>query len=555
MPLYTKPAYAQYKLSSDMSNQWDSWLENQQKALSWWADMARQMSQTPAAPSPTPAAMGTEAFQDWWKKGYEQQQRLMEEMLKNGNFRQVWEQSPELLQRWAQMQQEWAQQWSKAPAGPSTVFPWTQFNGRMPAGMEAWKDMGRWAEESNRWISENIMSKLPGNMRPHLGSFMESYQTLYKYWEPLQKMIMFNLSGGEHIQQHIGLDTYREWIGKFFGMKMPADYTQWLESTKDVFDQYIRQFSELTPDPATMRAQWASSFEQLRKQGVSPVFQAVMDISELVNEGMERIFHVATPSRELEMAQSLKDIQFNYLAFLTRSAELQGMVYEAGQFALPDTIRYFYNQYMAKREMPDYQVFFKHYLDVLEEHVLESLNSSAYSALQAEVAKLGVSVKAGIDQLVELTFANQPFLMRSFADEAAQEITGLRRKVRGLEQRLADLEARLEESARKPAPAAKGEPAAAVSDAAVNGVGGPDDLTSIEGIGAKISELLYSNGIRTFQQLAQAQAKTLSEILTNAGSRYRVHDPSTWAEQASLAAQGRWEELRRWQSELKSGKR
>jgi predicted flap endonuclease-1-like 5' DNA nuclease len=414
-------------------------------------------------------------------------------------------------------------------------------------------------EESNRWISENIMSKLPGNMRPHLGSFMESYQTMYKYWEPLQKMMMFNLSNGEHVQQYIGLDTYREWIGKFFGMKMPADYTQWLESTKDVFDQYIRQFSELTPDPATLRAQWSSSFEQLRKQGVTPLFQAVMDISELVNEGMERIFHVATPSRELEMAQSLKDIQFNYLAFLTRSAELQGMVYEAGQFALPDTIRHFYNQYLAKREMPDYQAFFKRYLDVLEEHVLESLNSSEYSTLQAEVAKLGVSVKASIDRLVELAFANQPFLMRSFADEAAQEITGLRRKVRGLEQRLADLEARLESTtappARKPASGAKGEPAIAVSDAAVNSGAGPDDLTAIEGIGAKISELLYAGGIRTFQQLAQAQAKTLSEMLASAGSRYRVHDPSTWAEQASLAAQGRWDELRRWQSELKSGKR
>lgn len=540
-----------------MNNQWDSWLENQQKALNWWADMTKQMGQQPTQPT---SNAGMEALQGWWKNLYEQQQRMAEELLKNGSLQQIWEKSPELLQRWTGLQQEWAQQWSKMSAdvpAAAPAFPWAQMGGNTAGISATWSDSARqwqnWLNESNKWISSNIMGKLPENMRPHLGSFMESYQTLYKYWEPIQKMIMFNLSSREQVNQYFSPDSYREWIGGFFGMKMPVEPVAMLESVKDLFDKYIKSFSELAPDHATLRAQWMSSVEQMRSQGATPAFQAVMDISSLVNEGMERIFHVITPSREIEMAQTLKDIQFNYLAFMTRTAELQSKVYEAGQFALPDTIRYFYNDYLSKQAMPDYQAFYKHYLDVLEDHVLEVLNGNEYSLMQAEVAKLGVTVKAKLDKLVELAFSNQPFLMKSFADEAAQEMTSLRRKLRLMEQRLADMEARLGvQSSAEPvpqtAPAAQPQPAPALN-------GAKDDFTTIEGIGAKISEILYANGIATFQSLAQAQTDALNSILAKAGSRYRAHDPSTWPEQAKLAAQGRWDELKVWQDQHKNGKR
>lgn len=438
-----------------MATQWDSWLENQQKAMNWWKDMAQQMQQTNASkPSDTAAAFpGLDTVQNWWKQWTEQQQRVMEEMMKSGAAGQMWEKSPDWMQQWTHWQQDMAKMWSKA-APEVTPFPWTQFAaGSQPNPFASFGDMSKWLQESNRWISENMMRKLPENMRPHLGSFMDAYGQMYKYWEPIQKMITLNMTSNDQVFQHVGMDAYREWIGKFFGMKMPMEQTHLLETTKDMFDRYIKWLSEFNAEPMALREQWAESFARMRAQGISPAFQAVMDMSNLVNEGLERIYHIATPSRELEMAQVMKNLQFNYLAFLTRSSELQTMVYEASQFALPEAIRHFYQKYMDKREMPDYQEFFKHYLDILEEHVLEVLNSQTYSTLQAEVAKLGVLSKSNIDELTELAFSNQPFLMRSFADETAQELTSLRRKVRTLEHSLSQLETRLGEQAASDQPA------------------------------------------------------------------------------------------------------
>jgi hypothetical protein len=36
----------------------------------------------------------------------------------------------------------------------------------------------------------------------------------------------------------------------------------------------------------------------------------------------------------------------------------------------------------------------------------------------------------------------------------------------------------------------------------------------------------------------------LKGILEEAGSRYKMHDPTTWPQQAKLAEEGKWDELK-----------
>lgn len=82
-----------------------------------------------------------------------------------------------------------------------------------------------------------------------------------------------------------------------------------------------------------------------------------------------------------------------------------------------------------------------------------------------------------------------------------------------------------------------------------------DDLKKMEGVGPKIAQLLNDAGIQTFAQLAEASVERLRRILGDAGDRYRIHDPSSWPQQARLAADGQWDELTRLQKTLKSGRR
>lgn len=81
-----------------------------------------------------------------------------------------------------------------------------------------------------------------------------------------------------------------------------------------------------------------------------------------------------------------------------------------------------------------------------------------------------------------------------------------------------------------------------------------DDLKKIEGIGPKIASLLVADGISSFADLAKAKQTKLKAVLTAAGSRYKMHDPTTWPKQAKLAATGKWDELETLQGKLKGGK-
>jgi predicted flap endonuclease-1-like 5' DNA nuclease len=81
----------------------------------------------------------------------------------------------------------------------------------------------------------------------------------------------------------------------------------------------------------------------------------------------------------------------------------------------------------------------------------------------------------------------------------------------------------------------------------------PDDLSIVEGIGPKINQVLHAAGIQSLAQLEDSDAAVLKEILTSAG--VRLADPTTWPEQARLAAAGDMETLKALQASLKGGRK
>ena len=81
-----------------------------------------------------------------------------------------------------------------------------------------------------------------------------------------------------------------------------------------------------------------------------------------------------------------------------------------------------------------------------------------------------------------------------------------------------------------------------------------DDLKIVEGIGPKIAKLLNEAGIRTYSDLANSSLEQLKEVLRNAGDRYRIHDPSTWPDQARLAANSELDKLKEYQDFLSGGR-
>ncbi|MEN2488861.1 hypothetical protein AAYQ05_13760 [Flavobacterium sp. B11] len=81
-----------------------------------------------------------------------------------------------------------------------------------------------------------------------------------------------------------------------------------------------------------------------------------------------------------------------------------------------------------------------------------------------------------------------------------------------------------------------------------------NDLKIVEGIGPKIEALFNAAGINTWYELSQTATEKLQSILDAGGENYAMHNPSTWARQALMAYQGKWQDLKEWQDSLLGGK-
>ena len=82
-----------------------------------------------------------------------------------------------------------------------------------------------------------------------------------------------------------------------------------------------------------------------------------------------------------------------------------------------------------------------------------------------------------------------------------------------------------------------------------------DDLTHILGIGLKVSTLLRSAGINSFQKLGSLDVSTIIEIIEKKNPNLlHLIDPSSWPRQAKLASEENWEALEILQESLKESK-
>jgi len=81
-----------------------------------------------------------------------------------------------------------------------------------------------------------------------------------------------------------------------------------------------------------------------------------------------------------------------------------------------------------------------------------------------------------------------------------------------------------------------------------------DDLQLIEWIGPAIEKLLHKHAITGFEDISRVGVSWLEDILEWAWARFKMHVPTTWPDQAKLAASGKWSELEEYQEILNGGK-
>jgi len=506
-----------------MNKQVEALFESQKQAFDYWAKMAEQF-----APK-----SGTEAhnpFTDWMAKQQEFMQQAFGQSTSTPN-------PSDPFRQWMELQRQYADNWLSfvRSAGMPGIPAWmadTDPAKYVEEGMKQWKE---WLQQGQGWANARLLENMPFNMQPHFKNFMASTELMRNYWEPITRMIENGLVDQEVVSKYFSRDAYHNFVDKVMGFKAIGNVSEMVDNINTWFDRYLSWFTQEDQQWSDLAQQWKNKVQEGWSQGHAPLFQMATDLNNSMRDQLLPFYNVMAQGRQTEIAKLTRDIQFAYVGFILKSAELQTKAYDAGQYALPDTIREFHEEYRKTKELPDFNTFLDRYINRLEDTLLEVLHSDVYSQVQSEVAKSAAQLKALNEKVLELTFEDMPFLTRTDGDDIAQETHALRTKVRQLEERLAVLEGKGGKK-KNPPPAngLKTDPRESLLDR----IGRPpagrrDDLKAIKGIGPKLEGILHDMGITSYEQIKRMTPKDyqlLDDMLDRfQGRAQRDH----WAEQAA----------------------
>lgn len=403
-----------------MQQPFEAFMEAQQKMMEFWSE---QMQKTTESALPE----GYEPFREWMKM----QQEFMSKMTAGAGAANWMDEAPKQMTKWMELQEEMTKMWM------DTVRKTAQEMGTALPVLEPYREAGKlwgnWMEQNQQWME----GKDPVLSFPFVKQYAEVYNQLFRYWEPFTHMIRDGVYEQEVLDKYFSQDGYRQLIGKLLSFGPTDRWSDMLEKGNKVLEHFIEYSNEVAPTLENTMALWDRSLQKYAPKGMSPMFDVLNDLNRYIREILDPFYTIAGPRKEMRMLQLMREVQFNYLSFHVKAAELQGIILEASNLALPDALEAANEMYRKEKELPEFRTFFQVFLDKLENRITEALRSEKYADLQNEVAKTGVTVKSKLDNMVEWSLRGLPIVTKSEEDDIARELHALREKVRHLEEEMA----------------------------------------------------------------------------------------------------------------------
>ncbi|MCB9293596.1 MAG: hypothetical protein H6559_10820 [Lewinellaceae bacterium] len=339
----------------------------------------------------------------------------------------------DFYQHWMQDQEEVARKWWKAfgemSGAPAPYFSGFGFSKAQEESAKFWKT---WAEQANKLWPFVGQAKAGQGKLPFLEAYSNWLSGFYQFWKPWASQMEAMGYEPKFIDKYFSGQAFREAVEKFPGFMPGETWTSFLNKSHQGFDKYIEFLNDIDLPFDEMAAFWDKMLVRLTPLDEVPLFRLGNNIHHYLEILANPFYAIAGTPKIMRTQKVLRDIQFNYLSFVLKNAELRGKLLESSMAVLPETIRTYMDDYETQGKVPVGVEFFQHYIDNLDKHLKVLLASDDYTHIQNEVARVGVTLKSKIDELIELSVEGLPLLTKSDEDDIAREIEALRVKLREL---------------------------------------------------------------------------------------------------------------------------
>ena len=273
---------------------------------------------------------GSDFLMDWYKK----QQDFFNQM-QTGTKKTSMPDLPELYKQWTKLQNDFSKQWASYydTNSPKWAMDFPNFNGAsvpnkyFEEGIAQWQ---KWLTDGNKWMNDELISKMPFNMRPHFTNFLDTYDTLKSYWEPILQIIENGFNDKSVFENYFSMESYQNMINQLMGFKPVGNVSELIENVNQWFDGYISNSQKEWGNFSTVSQSWKEQMQDSFKMGNTPFFQFASDLNTRLRDQLTPFLNVMAQGKQTETIKLLRDIQFAYITFILKSSELQSKVYESG---------------------------------------------------------------------------------------------------------------------------------------------------------------------------------------------------------------------------------
>lgn len=422
-------------------NFFDAWMNTQTKFVDNLVDTSKKISNS--LQQGDVIGKSVELYQTWFNNQKGLREDMMHSMQNNPDNK-----APEFLKNWMESQMELGKKWMDllhyAAGKESGNQDWSAQIENMQYLYNDWNAIyNQIFHQFGKPI--NGLDYTPGNLNKHtFAGFIDNtrtYMKMFELWQPIYKMMQSNTLGIDSLTKVLDMDKYKEVIDSIFHF-MDKDQSKGFLEMIQKYQEFMSNPSGINNFLSVPLAQILQQFppSNLLDKNLNTLAKMSYDFSEQFHKFVQPYFTMIPAGRDKEMLGLVIRIQDLYNKYYLKGIEMQSLVYVASQQAIEKAVREIMRKSQEKSELTHFDEFYAAWVNTLEEDVIVLFGGSQYSALQGELLKLGLEIKADLDKLMEYMLAPLPVVPRSEVDEINATLYELKAKVRMLEKQLKNVD-------------------------------------------------------------------------------------------------------------------
>jgi hypothetical protein len=403
---------------------------------------------------------GTELYNEWLKN----QMNMFNSFTKNAKnganaaetITENTKAATDMYNNWLNTQMEAANKWSDTMKNLFTDF-YTQnqnayksfgnVTNMQDAWMNAYKTMNENMTNSFKGLTNNFSLESTKEIFNNMLKGNDVYQKVYEFWTNATK----NMQGGnfsmENFKNAFDPMGYKTILDKLFGFDASGQVKEFFNNTTRTIQDFQANMHKMSKNFQNMYQGEGNLFTGMLPVDMQAMTEMYKTYFNNLRSSFSPFFKLATPGKETELAEVAMDIVDNYALFMMKGAQMQHMIYNAGNKAMEEVMNELQNKVKEGAEFTSFQAFYAEWTSINERIYTEFFNTDEFSQLQADLIKIDLEIKDAYKKQMEIFLQPFPVVLTKQMDEVYETNYELRKRVRSLEKTVKELQAMITDQA------------------------------------------------------------------------------------------------------------